>query len=184
MSRYSGKCDCYDTLVMIHEYTEEELKNNVRIYVGWCAEPLHVEKASDLIPYYPYLVDGGSFSKDDRNAVIHLSSESFVDMEEQSVLEFYLQQILKIWKKCKRKKIAFQKESVLKEVCLNGWNQSIYEELIERVDKYGKKAMIDGLHLKTHDYYREQLVDEMIKNDIDPAEYGYRRFINKETENI
>ena len=31
MSKFSGRCDVYDSFVMIHNYTDEELKNNVKI---------------------------------------------------------------------------------------------------------------------------------------------------------
>lgn len=56
LSRYSGKCDLYDSLITIHGFTEEEIKTNVNIYVGANKDPLHIESIKDVIPYYPHLV--------------------------------------------------------------------------------------------------------------------------------
>lgn len=175
MSMFSGKCDCYDTLVAIHNYTEDELKNKVDIYVGNSTEPLHIESYKDLIPYYPYLVSSGVFSKD--KFVVHLTSESFVDEEERESLEFRLKELIKIYNRCKRKKTEFNVEDTVKEVCFGDWNRDVICELAKRVKENGKKATIDGLHLKIHELFRKTLVDEMLNNGIDPCEYGYGRFM-------
>lgn len=172
---FSGKCDCYDTLVAIHKYTEDDLKNRVEIYVGNSTEPLYIENYKDLIPYYPYLISSAIFSKD--KSVVRLTSESFVDEEERESLEFRLNELIKIYSRCKRKKIEFNIEDAVKDVCFGDWNRDVICELAKRVKENGKKASIDGLHLKLHELYRETLVDEMLKNGIDPCEYGYGRFM-------
>lgn len=180
MSRYSGKCDVYDSLIAIHKYTLEELQNNVKIYVGKNTEPLYIEKESDLIPYYPYLVGCAYYNNNERKSVICLSSESFVDREERESLEFRLKHLLRIYNRCKRKKVEFDVEEALKEIVWNGWNEEPYRELANRVKEKGKKASIEGIHLKMHEYYRQKLVEEMLKYGLNPADYGnYERFINK-----
>ena len=178
ISRYSGKCDLKDSLE-IHNYTLEELQNNVKIYVGNNTEPLHIEKMADLIPYYPYIVGSACFNNTDRKSVIHLSSESFVDREERECLEWRLKHLLRIYNRCKRKKIAFDVEEAVKEVTWNGWNEEPHRELANRVKEYGKKATIDGIHLRMYEYYRKELSDEMIKNGLNPADYGYERFVKR-----
>lgn len=175
MSMFSGKCDCYDTLIAIHNYTEDDLKNKVKIYVGNNTEPLHIESYKDLIPYYPYLISFAMFSKG--KSVVHLSSESFVDSEERESLYFRLKELIKIYNHCKRKKTEFSVNDAVKEVCYGDWNSDIICELAKRVKENGKKATIDGLHLKLYELYRKTLVDEMLKNGIDPCEYGYGRFM-------
>jgi hypothetical protein len=181
MSRYSGRCDLADTL-KIHNYTLEELQNNVEIYVGRDTKPLHIEKMEDLIPYYPYLIVMAWYNNLKGKSVIHLTSESYVDIEERKTLEFRLKCILKIYNRCKRKKIEFDAEEAIKDVTLNGWNEEPYRELANRVKENGKKANIDGIHLRMYERYRQELVNEMLKNGINPADIGnnYQRFINKE----
>ena len=180
MSRWSGKCDCFDSLIEIHKYTEEELKNNVKIYIGNNTEPLHIEKMSDLIPYYPYLIAIACYDNVERKSVIRLSSESFVDREERECLEWRLKDLIRIYNRCKRKKIEFDVEDAVKQITWNGWNEEPHRELANRVKENGKKATINGIHLKMHERYRKELVDEMLKNGLNPADYGYERFINEE----
>lgn len=180
MSKFSGKCDFADSLE-INKYTLEELQNNVLIYIGNNPEPLHIEKMSDLIPYYPYLIGMAYHDNKERKAIINLSSESWVDREERYRLETYLKYILRIYNRCKRKKIEMSIDDVVEEICWNDWNKEQVTELANRVKKCGKKATIDGIHLKMHEHYRQELVDLMVENDLEPCRYGgYERFVNKE----
>lgn len=165
----------------ISNYTLEELQNNVKIYVGYDnPEPLHIEKMEDLIPFYPHIIGSASYNNVERKAIIHLSSESWVDYEERDSLEFKLKKLLTIYNRCKRKKIEFNVDEAVKEVTWNGWNEEPYRELANRVKENGKKATIDGIHLKMHEHYRKELVEEMFRNNLNPADYGYGRFVNKE----
>ena len=53
MSLYSGKCDVYDSLVMIREVTDF---SKIKIYrhVGEIV-PLRIDSQKDLVPFYPFL---------------------------------------------------------------------------------------------------------------------------------
>lgn len=176
LSKFSGKCDVYDTLISIHQYTNEELKNNVKIYVGGGKEPLQINSEKDLIPYYPYIVASASFNNPERKSIIQLSKESWVDTEERDSLQFKLSQVLKVYNRYQRKKEFFDKDVALDIICHTGFNRDICEEIVERVAKYGKKANIDGLHLMVHEIYRRELVEVMLNNGLNPADYGYERF--------
>lgn len=133
MSCYSGKCDLADT-IEIHDYTLEELQNNVTIYVGYDnPEPMHIEKMEDLIPFYPYIIGCASYNNVERKAVIHLSSESWVDYEERDILEWRLKDLLRIYNRCKRKRTEFNVDEAVKEITWNGWNEEPYRELANRV---------------------------------------------------
>lgn len=181
MSIFSGKCDVYDTLVGIHEYTDEELKNNVDIYIGNVRTPLRIESKKDLIPYYPHLISVGSFDNEKRKSTIFITSKSHVDYEEEDILNWRLKDLLRIYNRCKRKKIEFNTDEAVKKITWNGWNEEAYKELAKRVKEYGKKATIDGIHLRMHERYRQELVGTMIKNGLDPSFYGdYERFVKKE----
>jgi hypothetical protein len=180
MSKYSGRCDAFDSLVMLHKYTDEELKNNVNIYIGNIRTPLKIESQKDLIPYYAHIVSSAGFDNAERKATVFLTSKSWVDMEEQENLQWRLNSLLRMYNRCKRKKIEFNVDEAVKEITWNGWNEEPHRELAKRVKEYGKKATIDGIHLKMHERYRQELVDTMIENGLDPIFYGdYKRFIKK-----
>jgi hypothetical protein len=172
MSRYSGKCDLADT-IDIHG----ERILNAKIYVGLSNKPLQINAMKDLIPYYPHIIGAACFDNVEGKSVIHLSSESWVDHEERESLEFKLKWLIKIYNRCKRKKIELNVDEAVAEIAWNGWNEEPCRELANRVKMYGKKATIEGIHLKMHEYYRQELVDEMLKNGLNPADYGYARFI-------
>ena len=179
MSRYSGKCDVYDSLVMIHEYTDEELRTKVTIFKNDMNSPLLIKSRKDLIPYYAHIISSSCHNNVDRKATIFISSESWVDSEERSSLEWHLKYFLKIYNRCKRKKIEFDVEEALKEVIWHSWNEAPYRELAMRVKEHGKKATVDGIHLRIHEIYRKELAEEMIRNGLNPADYGLERFVEE-----
>lgn len=204
MSKFSGKAD-FCIHLWIGAETEEEAFNKFNGTKLYISQPLpedfdfnkalkektnipetyykKVEYSSmkDLIPYYPYLISfAGCDNTDSRNSVVCLTSESFVDREERESLEFKLKEILRIYNRCKRKKIEFNVDDAVEQICWMGWNKVAVTELANRVKEKGKRATTDGIHLTMHERYRRELVDEMIKHDIDPAKYGYSRFVNKE----
>lgn len=186
ISRFSGKCDLYDCLVDIHQYTEDELRDNVKIYVGYGKEiPLKINTYIDLIPYYPYTIGMAYFNNSERKSIIYLSEESFVDREEREFLEYKLKRVLKIYKKCKKKHIPFDRETAMQEIDPYNLNYDTCMKLLNRVETFGEKATISGLHLSMHERYRMELVTEMIFNGLNPAKYGYRRFLkgNYDKEN-
>lgn len=205
ISRVSGKYDFCDSLFGSVETEEEAFNkfNGTKLYIiqplpedfSW-EEALEnkvnipetyykkVEYFSikDLIPLYPYLIGfAGYDNTDSRNSVVCLSRESFVDSEERKNLEFRLKRLLTIYNRCKRKKTEFNVDDAVKEIVWNGYDEEPYRELANRVKMHGKKATVEGLHLKMHEYYRQLLVEEMIKHDLNPCDYGdYERFVNKE----
>ena len=114
MSNFSGKCDLYDH-IEIHGL-DNTLKS--KIYVGYDSkEPLNIKEERDLVPYYPFVISMGAFNHG--IGTIYLMDESWVNYEEKDVLEFYLEQILKIYRRCKRKKVEFNVDEVFEEVCRN-----------------------------------------------------------------
>lgn len=182
MSKFSGKCDFYCHILMSSEdLTEEESFNKfngTKLYKykqpkdcvkitdikdmnkNW--EEIKYHSLKDLVPYYPYIVSlGFCDNKDNNKSTIVLSSESYVDSSEREILEFMLKEILRYYNRAKRKKEHFNKDEVLSKVCRNKYNEYAYNELIDRVDKYGKKANINGIELSMSKYYRDELRKEM-----------------------
>lgn len=180
ISKYSGKSDVFDSLVMIHKYTDEELLNNVKIYIHTKDgdKRLRITCRKDLIPYYAHLVSSAYYDNKERKSVIHITSESWVDREERDMLQHKLNNVLRIYNRCKRKKIEFDVDTVVKELAWIGFDDHIYRRLAIRVKDCGKKAIVDGIHTKMAEYWRKELVKEMINNGVDPIKYGdYERFL-------
>lgn len=165
---------------MIHNYSDEELANNVKIYLhtkdGDKLLPITCRK--DLIPYYAHLVSSAYYNNAERKSVVHITSESWVDRRERESLEYKLKQVLTIYNRCKRKKIEFDVDATVEEVAWKGFDDDVYREIANRVKGNGKNATIDGIHMKMHEYYRKELVEEMINNGLDPIDYGdYQRLL-------
>lgn len=158
MSLYSGKCDVYDSLVMIREVTDF---SKIKIYrhVGEIV-PLRIDSQKDLVPFYPFLTPMMAGDKD--GATVYLSDMSFVDMEESEILERHLNDLKRYWRKCKRKKVQFDDEEALKLIC---WftPQEHDKELVRRVKQDGEKATAEDVHIDGWDRMRKDLADEMLR---------------------
>lgn len=205
MSMFSGKCDFYDHLWVSAKTEEEafnkfngtklyirqplpkgvdftkELKNGINIPDTYYKK-VEYNSIKDLIPYYPHLISMACCGNtDSHNSIVFLSCESFVDEEERDTLEFYLKNLLRVYMRCKRKKIEFNVEEAVNEVCWSGYNKEQITEIANRVKESGKKANTNGIRLPFYEeFYRKTLVDEMIKHGINPCEYGdYERFVKK-----
>lgn len=174
MSMFSGKCDFYDH-ISIREYTDQDIKDKLVVYVGKNKTPLKATSRKDLVPYYPYLIVV-SVCTDGKHTVT-LSKESYVDTEEKEILEYYRKYLLRIYRRCKRKKEPFNIEQAVQQVSLIGSRNIHIIELAKRISENGNKATIDGIHIESKDWYRHKLIDEMKKYNINPKEYGYERLI-------
>lgn len=174
MSKFSGKCDLCDHIEIVND--ENRILHTV-YYVGdYNDTPLEVHDMKDLIPYYPYVISMAVCSEE--RSVVRLTSKSYVDCEEEDILNFYLKQVEKYEGKCKRKRIPFEVEDAVKVLGSICFGDTI-RILAERVKNEGKKATIEGIHLASHEFYRKELVKEMEKNGLDPRKYGYARFSEK-----
>lgn len=167
MSQFSGKCDFYDIFIDIHsdddnKKTEENLKK-LRLYVGGKDGRSHLVKSDtikDIAKYYPYLVCMLISDKNGEN-VMYLSSSSFIDQEERERLSWYVNDVMKYWRKCKRTKIPFIAEECLKK--FHYLHADVLSIIIDRVAKDGDKAEFDDIHLPFHEYYRQRWFEELVK---------------------
>ena len=169
MSKFSGKCDFCDHL-WISENSEEDIekllaKSEIRICSKDSREHvLRIDTMKDAVKYYPYLIVRGGFSKERQTIV--LSSQSFIDIEEQKHIQYEIDDVLKYWRKCKRKKIKFDETDCFNEV--NWWSGEnlALQEIISRVAKDGDKATFEDIHKPMWEHYRREWYEEMLK-------YGY-----------
>lgn len=167
MSRFCGKCDFYDSFVMIgsdgkHGKLEENLKR-LKLYVYGKDGRDHRVKSDtikDIAKYYPYLEGVMSYSKE-TGYNIYLQSDSFIDQEEREHIGWYVRDVLKYWRKCKRGKKPFVVNECIQT--LHWMNDDILRTVAERVAKDGDKAEFDDIHDSLHEYYRREWFEEMVR---------------------
>lgn len=166
MSIYSGKCDVYDSLVMINNMTDF---SKVKIYASDNhIIPLRIDSQKDLIPYYPYIVVMMSSNKDEGTSV-HLSGKSYVDAEEEERLQWRLDQLKKYYRRCKRNHEPYDEKEAIKKICIWDIAEEYETELVNRVKLDGERANYIGIHIPMFDEMRKKLYDEMVAT-------GYNEF--------
>lgn len=161
MSRFSGKCDIYDTLIEIHGIDDNYDWSKLEMYHE--DEKLDIKSIKDLVPYYPYLTAVMCSNRD--KIYIRLSQTSFVDRHEREMMNIRLNDVKKYYRKCKRNKTEFIPEEVVKKYSMWG-SDNIYLELAKRVKEHPYTQNISGIHSNMAQWYRQELYEEMIK-------YGY-----------
>lgn len=159
ISRFSNKCDLKDTIDI---FGAENIIANYKIYICSHILPLEVNKQEDLIPYFPYLVTL-MVSSQELGGEIRLSAKSYVDEEEDEMLSYYLDEVIKYYKKCKRKKQPFDQEAALLKI--SHFDEKDYlKEIVSRVAAKGEKATIEDIHIPFYDRMRRELFIEMLRN--------------------
>lgn len=173
MSKFSGKCDFYDSI----EICGFDF-NKYEVYLGHGGEPLKFAREEDLIPYYPHIIGCSFTNNTEKRSVIYLTSKSWVDIEEEEWLEFVKNQMLKYRRRQKRRREEFNIKEAVHMATFSSGTDSIYHILAERVRDEGAKASYADLHRPSSEYYRRALVEEMLKHGLNPADYGYGRFVD------
>lgn len=77
MSRFSGKCDFYDEIMICgldHILSSE-------VYVGNSEEPLELKCLADCVPYYPHIVSVASHDNVKKCGYIKLSDRPWFEIE-------------------------------------------------------------------------------------------------------
>lgn len=122
---------------------------------------LDIKSIKDLLPYAAFLVGAAGGNKDGFYTA-HIGSRSFVDQEEEERFAWYLRDVKKLYRRCKRKKIEFTEEYVQKEL---SWvsDKTMISEIYRRVKEHPTSANVKGLHDNLHQYYRRRLAEEMVK---------------------
>ena len=156
ISQFSGKCDCYDTF---SDYTDEQLQKS-RFYIDDQIVPLRINNQHDLAPYYAHLICSAGFCDGVSNC--HLTNQSYIDIEEEDHLGWKLRDLKSYYRKCKRSETPYVIEEALKKISFFSPKEVDYE-LAKRVELYGNKATIEGLHDTMHECYRNNLLEEMIR---------------------
>lgn len=108
MSKYSGKCDIYDSF---SGYTDEQLRKT-RFCIG--TQQIIIRNQRELAPFYPFLI--GIHCADKNGGFVDMTPYSYVDAHEAEILTFYLDELKKSMRSLKRKKQEVTTEALLAKV--------------------------------------------------------------------
>lgn len=178
MSKFSGKCDVYDSIVMIREATDLS-RYKFYIWVGDRYHKLDIKDFKDLSKYYPYLI--GVMVADKEGATVVLSQNSFIDTEEREHIGWYLRDALAAYKRAKRKHETFSAEKYCDEYIWEP-NKELKRIVAERVERDGLNANIDGLHDRIHNHFRKEWYEEMVRlgwSEVEAERWVYPDGIDK-----
>ena len=178
----SGKSDFSDIVEM--HYSPQEILNNFKVYAsGNDIVPLKMGTKKDLVAYYPYLVATMTCDKKS-GGHIYLSGRSFIDQEEAEMMERKLTALKEYRKKCKRDEVPFDNDEAIKLISFFEPYMDYEKELVKRVEKYGGKATIEGIHDPLHEKMRKEWYDLMVENGWEKWTayrwvYGWNRWLEE-----
>ena len=178
MSKYSGKCDIYDSLIMIREMNEDSDWSKVTIkqytdeldaYGYNKVKELKITSLKDVVPYFPF-IEGSAYYDNTGifGIVIIIGQHSYVYEEEHERLQNILDEAKKHYRKCKRKNEEFIPQEIAKKLNICNAYSKIYLEICNRVKEHPCSASIDDLHMPYFNYERDMLIDTMMQ-------YGYSK---------
>lgn len=180
-----GKSDFEDFCEMHH--SPEEILSKYEIYANkHDLVPLHMRDKKDLVAYYPWLITM-MWSNKESGGKVHLSDEDYITAEEKERLQWEYDNVVRYYKRCKRKKEEFDKNVALELIVW--FEPEPYQiELVNRIAEMGEKATIDNLHTKYHDSRRKEWFDLMVENGWDENMayrwvYGFTRWLECTKEN-
>jgi hypothetical protein len=184
MGKYTGKCDLYDHFYMNDESIEEQLKK-VNIYFwDYPYAKLDIKTEKDLSQFYCHIPSVIT------NNNIYLPKRNYLDRREKEELETVYNDLVKLYKKCKRKHLNFEEEyNKIKQdrwFFYSGMTDEEKDKIFNLVKISKGKADIDSnyIPLSTHNYWRETWYEDLIKLGWEEEKayliaYGFERWIQR-----
>ncbi len=181
---FSGKADCYDTLIAIGHVTDF---SKIHIFADENPVELKIESYKDLIPYFPCVPYAEGHC--DGEYHIRTSSKPWYRREEEQMLRIYIKNMITCYNKLKREK-RLTLENLLEmyqdRFCwhtLNDQDKLIAERVIE-AKGHKERVKYDDIFSPMGDYYRKKLYEHMVEhgwNEYTAKEwcYGWERVFNK-----
>lgn len=171
MSKFCGKCDFCDSIGDVENF----IANNEVYAYGHDLVPLKIESEKDLVPLYPYIVRLLT------NGKYYLSKRNYIDYHEEEIKSWYLEDILKDYRKAKRKHTEFISK------CYSFSEKEVWDAISEVVAKKGEKTTLEDLediHTYMGEYYRQIWYEELMRvgwreEQAYHCAYGLRRFIQR-----
>lgn len=187
--KLSSKCCLEDTIDMYTDFEESKIteflaKTDIYQGVGEDFKPvdkIDILSYKDLVPYLPFCESIMCMDKNGRNMII-LQKKPHWLYEEKERIDWIVKEVTKIYNRCKRKKVPFKIEEHLNEIIFSNDYQDVIFLVADRIVNLGKKATFTDIYLNfTNKFYREPLVDEMIKSGYTKEQAVSWAYNNKKT---
>lgn len=171
MSRYSGKCDvfdsfaCYSGRAFDEEKTNQKIENTV-IMIG--SEYVIADNMKELALYFPYTIGIALWCNDCGISKAYISEVDYIRQREIQVIELYVDAIKREKKRLRRRHEEYIVNSVYERVkqSTSEINKDAVIYLIEQLrDK--NKVDVSNIRLKSLEYYRDVWFDDLVNK------YGY-----------
>ena len=181
MSKYSGKCDLYDSIMIYAgDKDVEEILPKVSIYLGESIIPLRIDTYKDLIPYFPFVpyICGS----DPSGMMLRLPSMSFVDQTEQERVKYAKERVMKDYNRCKRAHTDF----IPKNYYIDGEIEYVIaNDLAAHGKKYIDEKEYRNIDHFLTDFYRKELDVDMINAGWEEPRafqwvYGWRALFDRD----
>ena len=197
MSKWTGKSDFCDWCEMHN--SPQTIVEKATVYMGHAK--LSINKESDLLPYYTNLIS--SMASNQEGQSIHLTQDSFIDIEEKEFLSTKVYSAIRWKRKADKEKVQFnykyiqaQKDFWTDELAL--WNKIIsimnknpeiakvhlnkeYRQALRYIEKFLIPEYFHDVHDGRHTRYREQFVKYCSENgycafswNFETCEVGYQ----------
>lgn len=171
MSKWTGKCDFADHCEMI--YDTKSIVKNATIFLGNAKVEIKDEKS--LIPYYTNLIS--AMGSENGSQVIHLSENSYIDIEEKYSLSWMVYSAFKSARKAKKDKKPFTFDSLNKnDVEFNKDYLIVWKKLVDKINGNPDiiKTYIPSDHREGR-YIIERNIIPMYFNDVHLSSYNRKR---------
>lgn len=178
MSRYSGKCDIYDTFENGDDTFDTDKIRRTEFFQN--GEKLNINTERQLALYFPFIVASMFHVKNDK-CVCNISSMSYMRRSEIENIEFYLDQIRKEKRMCKLRGEEPTPERIIERRfswISNGKTKESIISLIEKSSGKGRKKY-DDVRLDIYDYTRQRWYNDLISKYNYPREFAYDWVMNK-----
>lgn len=163
MSMYSGKCDFFDSMFMIHECSDEELANS-NIYIGYpedlvpnsCVQ-LDIKNEYEAAPLFPHIIRVSMTHNGHRE--IYLTEKPYYDIVDEERTQHLVEDIGRAIRSLKRRKKKVTKDSI-KDRFYYTEPEWLIDDMIDDVINKRKPAMI---HRAMGKVYRREHFNKLVE---------------------
>lgn len=184
MGKYTGKCDLYDHFCMSDEPIEEQLKKVNIYFFDFPYAKLDIKTEKDLSQFFCHIPSVITSNN------IYLPKRNYLDRREKEELETVYNDLLKLYKKCKRNHLDFEEEyNKIKQdkwFFYSGMTDEEKNKIFNLVKISKGKADIElnYIPLSTQNYWRETWYEDLIKLGWEEEKayliaYGFERWIQR-----
>ena len=184
MSEFSGKCDLYDSLIMIRNKKDDKDWSKIKIYQKDKKGEkvlLPINNYKDFIPYAAFIM-GVAYGNQDGTYIAYIGEKSYVDLENEERAILNYKYAKRIYMKSKRNNMPIDALSLAKKITYCGQPEETTIEICKRIIEHPyKKHDTIGLYYNMYTFYKTKLMEEMTQVGYTEEQAKLWCFENKKT---